>query len=297
MGRLLQTLVIGAISGSLYALIAMGMVLVYRTTGVLNIAHGGVGVLSGFVAWDLMTLRNWPYYAAVVAGVLLAVVIGLAFERYVIRVVPSPALQTVSTLGLFIFLQGIVFVVPWWSNTATKLFPSPLLDKRIQIPGADYSVGYDQIALVSAVAICLVGLYFVLRRTRIGLAMRATSDDPVAARLVGIRSQLVSPVVWSLAFGISGLTTMLIAPILFLDATSITALTLKALTVTFAGGLVSLPLTVMAALSLACLEAITQVYLPDAKGLSDAWPFLLMVVVLLARFGQREDSTMATARA
>jgi branched-chain amino acid transport system permease protein len=297
MGRLLQTLVIGAISGSLYALIAMGMVLVYRTTGVLNIAHGGVGVLSGFVAWDLMTLRHWPYYAAVVAGVVLAVVIGVAFERYVIRLVPSPALQTVSTLGLFIFLQGIVFVVPWWSNTATKLFPSPLLDKRIQIPGADYSVGYDQIVLVAAVAICLVGLYFVLRRTRIGLAMRATSDDPVAARLVGIRSQLVSPVVWSLAFGISGLTTMLIAPILFLDATSITALTLKALTVSFAGGLVSLPLTVMAALSLACLEAITQVYLPHAKGLSDAWPFILMIVVLLARFGRREDPTMATARA
>lgn len=297
MGRLLQTLVIGTISGSLYALIAMGMVLVYRTTGVLNIAHGGVGVLSGFVAWDLMTLRHWPYYAAVVAGVILAVLIGLAFERFVIRVVPNPALQTVSTLGLFIFLQGIVFVVPWWSNTATKLFPSPLLDKQLQIPGADYAVGYDKLVLVAAVAICLVGLYFMLRRTRIGLAMRATSDDRVAARLVGIRSQLVSPVVWSLAFGISGLTTMLIAPILFLDPTSITALTLKALTVTFAGGLVSLPLTVMAALSLACLEAFSQVYLPDAKGLSDAWPFILMVVVLLARFGQREDPTMAAARA
>ncbi len=297
MGRLLQTLVIGTISGSLYALIAMGMVLVYRTTGVLNIAHGGVGVLSGFVAWDLMTFRHFPYYVAVVAGVLLAVLLGLAFERFVIRLVPTPAMQTVSTLGLFALLQGIVFIVPWWSNTATQLFPSPLLDKKIQLPGVDYAVGYDQLVLVAAVVVCLVGLYFMLRRTRIGLAMRATSDDGVAARLVGIRSQLVSPVVWSLAFGISGLTTMLIAPILFLDATSITALTLKALTVTFAGGLVSLPLTVMAALSLACLEAFTQVYLPNAKGLSDAWPFLLMVVVLLARFGRREDPTMATARA
>jgi branched-subunit amino acid ABC-type transport system permease component len=297
MGRLLQTLVIGTVAGSLYALIAMGIVLVYRTTGVLNIAHGGVGVLSGFVAWDLMTLRHWPYYLAVVAGVVLAVLIGLAFERLVIRRVPSPALQTVATLGMFIFLQGIVFVVPWWSNSATKLFPSPLLDKKVQIPGADYAVGFDQIVLVAAVVICLVGLYFMLRRTRIGLAMRATSDDRVAARLVGIRSQLVSPVVWSLAFGISGLTTMLIAPILFLDASSITALTLKALTVTFAGGLVSLPLTVLAALSLACLEAITHVYLPHAKGLPDALPFLLMVAVLLARFGRREDPTMSTTRA
>ena len=297
MSRILQTLIIGLIAGSLYALIAMGMVLVYRTTGVLNIAHGGVGVLSGYVAWDLMTKRGWPYYVAVAFGVVLAVFVGLAFERLVIRRVPSPAMQTVSTLGLFLLLQGVVFIVPSWSNTATQLFPSPLLDKRIDIPGADYSVGYDQIVLVAAVIICLAGLYALLRRTRIGLAMRAVADDTTAARLMGIRSSLVSPVVWGLAFGISGLTTMLIAPILFLDATSITALTLKALTVSFAGGLVSLPLTVAAALSLACLEAFTQVYLPDAKGLSDAWPFLLMLVVLMARFAQREDPTMAAARA
>ena len=91
----------------------------------------------------------------------------------------------------------------------------------------------------------------MLRRTRIGLAMRAVSDDPTAARLMGVRDRLVSPVVWGLAFGISGLTTMLVAPILFLDNTTIVALTLKALTVTFIGGLVSLPLTVLGALLLA----------------------------------------------
>jgi branched-subunit amino acid ABC-type transport system permease component len=83
MSKLLQTIIIGTVTGSLYSLLALGMVLVYRTTGVLNISHGGVGVLAGFVAWDLVMLRHWPYYAGLVAGVAFAVVLGLAFERLV----------------------------------------------------------------------------------------------------------------------------------------------------------------------------------------------------------------------
>ena len=125
--------------------------------------------------------------------------------------------------------------------------------------------------------------------------MRAISDDGTAARLMGVRSRLISPVVWGLAFGLSGLTTMLLAPILFLDNQSLTGLTLKALTVTFIGGLVSLPLTVAGAMGLALLEAMTQVYFPSAKGLADAWPFILLVLVLGARYARHRsalDDTM-----
>src|SRR5947208_5778430 len=106
MSKLLQTIIIGTVTGSLYSLLAMGMVLVYRTTGVLNIAHGGVGVLAGFVAWDLNTIRNWPYFAAIGAGIAVAVVSGLLFERFVVRRLASPALATVATIGLFLLLQG-----------------------------------------------------------------------------------------------------------------------------------------------------------------------------------------------
>ena len=299
MEKLLQTLIIGLTLGCVYALIAMGMVLVYRTTGVLNIAHGGIGVLAGFVAWDLNTLRDWPYFAAVGTGVVIAIAIGLLFEFLVVRRLASPALVTVSTLGLFLVLQGVVFVVPWWGNTWGQLFESPFAGKSVDIPGANYAVGYDQLVLWAHVVLFGAGLYFVLRRTRLGLAMRAVSDDGVAARLMGIRQRLISPVVWGMAFGLSGLTTMLLAPILFLDNTSLTAFTLKALTVTFVGGLISLPLTVAGAMTLAMLEAATQIYLPRATGLSDAWPFIMMVVVLMARFGRGtktlEDSAVAAA--
>ncbi|HYT38601.1 MAG TPA: branched-chain amino acid ABC transporter permease, partial [Acidimicrobiia bacterium] len=90
MTKLIQTVIIGLEYGCVYSLIAMGMVLVYRTTGVLNIAHGGIGVLAGFVAWDLNTLRNWPYFAAIITGILVAIVAGLLFERFIVRKLPAP---------------------------------------------------------------------------------------------------------------------------------------------------------------------------------------------------------------
>jgi sulfate-transporting ATPase len=285
MERLLQTLIIGVISGAFYSLIALGMVLVYRTTGVLNIAHGGVGVLCGFVAWDLITLRGWPYYAGVAAGIAVAVVLGLAFERLVIRRLTGRAdLQTVSTLALFLLAQSVVFLVPWWGNTWGQLFPSPLLGHTVRIPGANYSVSWDQIFLLIVGVVVFAALRFLLKRTRLGMAMRAVSDDATAARIMGVPPRRISAVVWGLAFGLSGLTTMLLAPILFLDNTSLTGLTLKALTVTFIGGLVSLPLTVAGAMLLGGLEAYSHTYLPNATGLSDAWPFILLVVVLTLRF-------------
>jgi branched-subunit amino acid ABC-type transport system permease component len=214
----------------------------------------------------------------------------VAFEWAVIKRLPNAALKTVATIGLFLLAQGVVFVVPWWGNTWGQPFPSPLQGKTVRVPGTNnFNITYDQIVLVSAVGLFLIVLYFMLRRTRIGLAMRAVSDDDTASRLMGIRERHVSPVVWGLSFGISGLTTMLVAPILFLDNTAIVSLTLKALTVAFLGGLVSLPLTVIGALILAVLEAGTQLYAPVAStkyGLADAWPFILMIIVLMVRFAR-----------
>src|SRR5581483_7038172 len=149
MTRLLQTIIIGAVTGSLYSLIAMGMVLVYRTTGVLNIAHGGVGVLAGFVGWDLVTRRHWPYYVGVLTAIGLVVVLGVAFARFVARRMANAGGRTVATLGLFLIAQGVVFAVPWWSNTSAQVFPSPYTGRTVQIPGADYAVSWDQIVLVA----------------------------------------------------------------------------------------------------------------------------------------------------
>src|SRR5205807_10544378 len=158
--KLIQTIIIGLEYGCVYSLIAMGMVLVYRTTGVLNIAHGGIGVLAGFVAWDLVRLRHWPYYPGLLAGIAFAVVLGLAFERWVVRRLPNAGSQTVATLGLFLLAQGVVFAVPWWSNNSAQAFPSPFTGKTVRTPGADYAVSPDQLLLVAPVVPLFLGLRF-----------------------------------------------------------------------------------------------------------------------------------------
>jgi branched-chain amino acid transport system permease protein len=160
------------------------------------------------------------------------------------------------------------------------------------VPGTAQAVTFDQLLLMAALALFSIGLYVMLRRTRIGLAMRAVSDSPTAAGLMGIRPDWVSRVLWILAFGLSGVTTMLLAPITLLDNNTLSLLTLKALTVAFLGGLVSLPLTVLGAMILGCLESANDLYLVQLPDLKYAWPFILMLLVLVWRSTQRRRSVL-----
>jgi sulfate-transporting ATPase len=296
MSKLLQTLVIGVIAGSIYGFIAIGMVLVYRTTGVLNVAHGGIGILSGYVAHELIHFRHLPYYVGIAGGVAIAGLLGFLFELVVVRRLPGrPDLQTAATLGLYVLLLGVVVTVPWWTTNAFQVLPSPLLNKTIVVPGTRQAVTYDQLLLMAALALFSAGLYWMLRRTRIGLAMRAVSDSSEAAGLMGIRPELVSLVLWTLGFGLSGMTTMLVAPITLLDQNALSLLTLKALTVAFLGALVSLPLTVAGAMVLGCLEAANDLYFVHLPDLKYAWPFILMVVVLLWRAREKRHDVIDDA--
>jgi branched-subunit amino acid ABC-type transport system permease component len=293
MSKLLQVLVIGVIAGSIYGFIAIGMVLVYRTTGVLNIAHGGVGILSGYIAHELIHFRHLPYYVGITGGVAFACGLGYLFELLVVRRLPGqPILQSAATLGLYVLLVGVVVTVPWWTKNTFQVLPSPLLNKTVRVPGTAQAVTFDQLLLMAALALFSIGLYVMLRRTRIGLAMRAVSDSPTAAGLMGIRPDWVSRVLWILAFGLSGVTTMLLAPITLLDNNTLSLLTLKALTVAFLGGLVSLPLTVLGAMILGCLESANDLYLVQLPDLKYAWPFILMLVVLVWRSTQRRHSVL-----
>ncbi len=189
--------------------------------------------------------------------------------------------------------------MPWWGNTWGQAFDSPFRTwKQVAIPGADYSVSWDQLVLFGNVIVFFGGLYFILRRTRIGLAMRAVSDDPTAARLMGIRQRLVSPVVWGLAFGLSGLTTMLLAPILPRQHLA------HRLHAQGADGDVRRGSDLAAAdrgraPSPCGPRGLSQLYAGSVKGLSDAWPFIILIVVLVARFARGtkalEDTAVAPA--
>jgi len=294
MAHLLQTVVIGLIYGSLYGFIAIGMVLVYRTTGVLNVAHGGVGILCAYVARELFFFRGWPYYPSLLVAIAFGCVLGLLFERLVIRPLDGkPLLQTASTLAAYVLLTGITAVPQHWVDQPFQSVITPLTDRRVKIPGTDgYEVNGDQILLVVALVVFLAALSVLLKRTRLGLSMRAVSDDPLAAGLMGIHPNRVRTFVWILAFGLSALTTLLVVPITLLESTTLSLLTLKALTVAFLGSLVSLPLTVAAALVLGVLESYSDIYVASWPELKPAWPFALMLALLLYKFARGRKSVL-----
>jgi len=299
MDKLIQMLVIGVILGSIYGFIAVGMVLVYRTTNVLNIAHGGIGILSAYMAWDLIVLRRYNYYVGVTIGILFAALLGFFFEWFIIRrLAGQPALQTGTTLALYILLQGVTGMPNRWTKLQFQILPSPLINKGFRVPRSNNQlVTYDQLVLLVSLTVIAIALYWTLRRTRIGLAMRAVSDDPSAAPLMGIRHEIVSRVVWTVSFALSGLTTMLLAPILLLDGITLSLLTVKALTVAFVGGLVSLPLTIAGAITLGVLESSSDIYWSTAPWLKPAWPFILMLSVLAVRFALGRKTILEDAPA
>jgi branched-chain amino acid transport system permease protein len=299
MDKLFQMLLIGVILGSIYGFIAVGMVLVYRTTNVLNIAHGGIGILSAYIAWDIIVLRGYNYYVGVAIGILFAAVLGFFFEWVIIRrLAGQPALQTGTTLALYILLQGVSGMPNRWTKLQFQILPSPLINKGFRVPHTNNQlVTYDQLVLLISLTVIAIALYWTLRRTRIGLAMRAVSDDASAAPLMGIRHEIVSRVVWTVSFALSGLTTMLLAPILLLDGITLSLLTVKALTVAFVGGLVSLPLTIAGALTLGILESSSDIYWSTVPWLKPAWPFILMLGVLAFRFARGRTTIVEDAPA
>ena len=294
MEQLFQTVVIGTVYGSIYGFIAIGMVLVYRTTGVLNVAHGGIGILCAYIARELFFYRGWPYYLALAAAVAVGCVLGLLFERLIIRPLEgNRTLQTAATLGTYVLLTGVTFLPQKWTDQPFQAFPSPLTSHRVTIPGANGQVlNGDQILLMIALVVFLVGLSVMLKRTRAGLAMRAVSDDAEAAGLMGIQPQRVRQGVWVFSFALSAFTTLLLVPITLLETNTLSSLTLKALTVAFLGSLVSLPLTVTAALVLGILESYSDLYLFDYPELKPAWPFILMFALLIVKFARGRKSVL-----
>jgi branched-subunit amino acid ABC-type transport system permease component len=271
-------LVIGLTVGAMYGFIAVGVVLVYRTTKVLNVAHSGVGILSGFIAYDLIVVRATPYYVGVAACIFFAALLGFLFEKIILRRLNGqPLLQTGATLVLAVTLTGVSTIPIKWTESNIYEIPSPLARQGFRVPLANQRLTYDQLVLMIALAVFTVASYWVFKRTRVGLALRALADDPSTASLMGIRQELLFSLAWTTSFALSALTTMLVIPMLTLDRTAINLITVKALTAAFVGSLVSVPLMALGALALGLLEAASDLYWVQLTWLKAALPFILMV--------------------
>lgn len=278
----LTLLVPALMLGGLYALIAVGLNLVYGTTGFLNVAHGEFMMLGGYAAfWGFTLWGVSPLVAAVVVAALAALAGALLYLgplRYLVRVVPDPeAREFVSLLfffGLLIALQNIAAAL--WSG---DLRGYTYLERTFAVLGARVTTGHA-IAFAVAVVLCS-GIYLLLRYTTLGKAIRAVIQDRTGAQVTGINPDVIYLVCMALGFAITGVAGVLvsvfrpISPFVGLDYTVIAFITV------ILGGLGNFGGTLLAAFLLAVLETLGVHWI--SPGLQSVITYSVFLVVLLSR--------------
>lgn len=279
MTLLAQYVIGGLAAGGLYALVALGIVLLYRTSRILNFAHGDLATFGTFIAFSLLVTYHSPFAIAAAGALLITGVIGAAFYFLILRPARDASLlgKIVITLGFALLLQGTSTLL--W-GTDTKVLPFPLSDARVYRLGglvvSQISIGSFLIGLV------LMGLVYVLvQRTKVGLAMRAVSQNLVAAQALGIPAKSIFAMTWGLASALGATAGILLAPVALLDPSMMLDPFLKGFSAAVLGGIDSPPGAVAGGLLLGVIEAVFAGYV--SVRFKTTLAFLIIIAVLIVR--------------
>jgi branched-chain amino acid transport system permease protein len=229
-----QQVVSGLASGGVYALLALALVIIHRSTGVINFAQGEMATLSTYIAWALWAHHAWNFWLAVAAMLVLSFLGGVATHRIVIRPVERGSVLriVIVTIGLLIAING--FVIWQWSGEPQQL-RSPFGTDIVFI--GDVAVSRHDIGTI-AVALGIVALLWVLFQfTKVGLALRAVAINPQEARLVGVRVTWMLALGWGLAATLGAVAGLMTAPTVGLDPQMMQALLIYAFAAAILGGI------------------------------------------------------------
>jgi branched-chain amino acid transport system permease protein len=280
MTKILQYIISGLSTGSIYALVALGLALIYRSTRVLNFAHGDITTAGTFFAFLLLGL-NLHYGFAFFFALLFGAALAMAF--YFCVLIPAQRReatqlgQIILTLGLGLILQGLV---ARFGGTEIHSFPFPLSDTKI------YEVGgviISQLSLGTLIIGLLASLlfYLLVQKTRLGLAMRATSENLPAAQTMGIPTRQILAMSWGLAAVLGVLAGLFLAPALLLDPFFMLEPFLKGFAAAILGGLNSLPGAIVGGLLLGVAESLAGGFVSMA--FKNTLAFLIIILVLMVR--------------
>lgn len=276
MSAVLPFLVSGVVIGSLYALSGVGMLVLYRTTGVLNFAYGALGATAGMVAWQLVEMLLQPL-VALLLGVLAAAALSLLFG-----VVAGPALarttelgKATATLGLALALLGTMYTI--WNDKARTL---RLATDSTRFDAGGARVTATQVLSLVLVAVVVAATSVFLQRSGTGTAMRALAGDRELSAMLGVRVRRVELMAWATSGALAGISGLLLAAQTQLEPGYLTFLVIPALATVVVGRFVSLPGTLVGGLVLGVGQALVS-YWPPTSSLASATPFVLAVVAVL----------------
>jgi branched-chain amino acid transport system permease protein len=284
----IQQVVSGLASGGIYGSLALALVLIHRSTGVLNFAQGELATLSAFICWSLMG-HGWSFWPAFGVTIALSFVGGALIQQVLIRPIQDgPVLGVVIlTIGLLIAVNGLM---TWIWGGAAKQFDGPFSTAPITVGGVAFSKQDIGVIVISLVSVLLIWLLFA--RTKLGLGLRAAAVNPAEARLTGVRVPMMLAVGWGLAAVLGAVAGVLAAPSLFLEPNMMQTVLLYAFAAAVLGGIDSPLGAVVGGLVLGVLLNLVGTYVHWVGGeLRLAVALAIILGVLLVRpsglFGSR----------
>lgn len=272
-----QAIINGLAEGSVYALLALGLVFINRITEIATFAHGEVSALAAFIGFTVFHSAGAPFFVAIIASVVAGGLIGGAVERIVIRPVQSSGLlaTVVVTLGLFFVIHGGVKAI--WGP---EVRPYPSIFGEGTIRFGELGVAMQHLGVMVTAFVIAMGLAAYLRWTRTGLALRAIPQNRAGAALIGLDIRRLTSTAWIVGSAVGAVAGVLIAPLTFLNSNMMQAPIIKAFAVAALGGLSSLVGAFAGGLVLGVIENVAVVYIPTYLKDSIAFLFILLVLLL-----------------
>jgi branched-chain amino acid transport system permease protein len=270
----------GLTSGALYAMVAIGLVVVYRSTGHINFAHGELFMMGAFFAYSMITLFGMPYALSLVIAVVLSFILGIASDRLVYRpLMKAPGTTIVlATVGFSYLLKGIARYIWGGKGEYTSI-------KAIVDPAPVFLWGMpilpQQLVVFGAAIAFMVAFAAFFRFTKAGKMMQATAESAFASFLVGIRVQRVYAWTWGAGAAVAGAAAVLMAPLTLLSPDMGSNLLIKAFAATILGGLGSMGGAVAGGFIVGITESLAGGYIDSS--LQEVAPFVIIMVVLVLR--------------
>ncbi len=294
MSDLLQLLVAGISLGSIYALVCLGFVVIYRATGVINFAQGGLLVLGAFLTHQFTVRAGLPFVLAVLLAMLIVALVGVAVERVMLRrMVGQPVFAVIMiTLGLLYVVEQVVSAI--WGYDLV-LLGDPWGVRTIRLGPATIEIA--DLWTIGMVGMVLGAFFLFFRYSRLGVAMRATASDQEAAIANGISARTIFALAWALSGAVAALAGTLLATGPRGVEITLSAVALRAFPAMILGGLDSPGGAVLGGLTIGVIEVVSAAYLtPNVPWLGEnvhvVVPYIVMIAVLMIRpyglFGTRE---------
>ena len=274
-----QLLVEGLAIGACYGLFATAVVIIYKTSEVVNFAQGEMAMFSAFVAYHILTVYQWPFWAAFIFTMLFSVILGILIEYFFLRPAKHPSILglIVITLGAEMLLMG---VAGWKWGAEQKNFSLPLNPAVTYEPVKGMIVTNWAIAVFAVTAFIMVFLYLFFKYSKLGVAMRATQQNKHAAKIMGIRTERVFSIAWGFSSLIGAIAGMFFASRATLDPAFMMEPFMRAFAAAVLGGLMSIPGVIIGGSLMGLIENFFGYYWPHWKPIV---AFIVIILVLCLR--------------